>query len=484
MKNKLYISAIIIAAIAVRLYFHIGHVFSDDAYYTFLSYTFYNGNFPGHYIGYPVFLLRTGQTGLTALAFGIFGISEFASIIFPFVFSLFGILLAYYFTRTITENDSAALFASLLFAFFPTDIIFSTICFPDLINAFFINLGLLFLWKAWETRKYYLTFFSGLSLLISFKFKEDLYFVLILLSVLWLYLIIKKKPEQKYILAVLAVAVLGILGESIWYLAVKGEFLYRLNVINANYKYSFYDFYPSTVYKAVGHKTGTLFALFYQIFVINLKSVFLRRFYLFIPFIALAAAVFNFKNKKHLLLSYWFIGLAVLLIGFTTSINMYKPLDLHRSWYIYPLVLPAIILTVVLLNKLKPIYKYAFIVLYVIFSMVMSGAYESYFSASNLNNFKKYIRAHQNKTIYTDFFTKYSIDLLLNYREESSRKIIGGRGFNFADLKKGTWIIYDKKHVDELKLQKHIFPKFAVLNSGSYKLLHTFGEFKVYEKIL
>lgn len=484
MRNRLYITAIIVFAAAARLYFFVGHIFSDDAYYSYLSYSFYKGDFPGHYVGYPVFLLRTGQIGLTALSYSVFGINILATAVFPLIFSVLGIILVYHFTSLITKNKSTALIAAFLAAFFPTDVVFSTMCFPDLINAFFINLGLFLLWKAWESKQIYLTLFSGISLFISFLFKENLYYIVILLIILGLYLFVKKQPGFKYVLAVLSVVFVCILGESIWYAANQGQFFFRLNVVRANYRYSYYDFFPYTVYKDVGHSIGILPALIYQIFIINLKSVFLRRFYLFVPLIALVSALLNLRKRRDFLLSFWFLGLTILLTAFTTSVMMYKPLDLHRSWYIYPLILPAVILSSILIAKFKALVKYLFIILYVIFSFVMCNQYEIYFNTVNREAFEKFVERNADKNIYADFFTKYSIDLLLNYRNEKNRKIISGNTFDFNELKKGALVVYDKNHIDELKLQKHILPKFGELNSAEFKLIGSFGEFKVYEKIL
>ncbi len=483
LKSKIYLYAILLAAIIVRYLFYVGHVFSDDAYYSFLSYTLFKGNFPGHYLGYPVFPLRIGQIGLTALAFGIFGINEFATVFFPFIFSILSIVLIFYFTKSIAGNNSTAVIASFLAAFFPVDIIFSTIDFPDLINAFFIYLGLFLLWRASYSKKYFLAVFSGISLYISFLFKENLYYVLILLVIIWIYLAIKKYPSRNFILCALFVVTLFIIGECLFYLAGKGQFFYRLKVIQTNYKYSYYDFYPYTVYKMLRHKAGELYSLFYQIFIINFRSIFLRRFYLLLPLLAVISSVINFIKRKHLLLSFWYIGLAVLLIGFTTSFTMYKPLDLHRSWYVYPLIMPVIILSAILINNFKTYIKYAAVSLYLIFSLIMCNKYLNYFGTADLNKFKSFIRTQNSKIIYTDFFTKYSVDLLLNYKGEKNRRVILGSGFNLKSLKMGDLLIYDKNHIEELKLQKYSMPDFSHLDSAGFKLVNSFGQFKIYEKI-
>ncbi len=144
-KQYYLLAFIILLGFLVRLFFQVGHIFSDDAYYSYLSYTLINGDFAKDYLGYPVFPLRIAFIGLTSLSMKIFGTNEFATIIFPLVFSLANILLVYKFTRLFTGSERTALYAAFLIAFFPTDVIFASVNFPDLINIFFINLGIYFL---------------------------------------------------------------------------------------------------------------------------------------------------------------------------------------------------------------------------------------------------------------------------------------------------------------------------------------------------
>ena len=129
--------AIILLGLIIRLYFYVGHIFSDDAYYSYLGYTFLNGEFANDFLGYPVFPLRIAFIGLTAISMNLFGTNESATLILPIMFSLLSILLAYKMTRLITNDENISITASVLMAFFPTDIIFASIAFPDLINIFF-----------------------------------------------------------------------------------------------------------------------------------------------------------------------------------------------------------------------------------------------------------------------------------------------------------------------------------------------------------
>ena len=86
------LALIIIVAVLLRIYFHIGHIFSDDAYYSFLSYSFFQGDLTNEYIGYPVFPLRAAFIGLTAVSMMIFGNNEFATLLFPLLFSIINII--------------------------------------------------------------------------------------------------------------------------------------------------------------------------------------------------------------------------------------------------------------------------------------------------------------------------------------------------------------------------------------------------------
>ena len=97
--------AIIILGIITRFYFYTGHIFSDDAYYSYLSYTWLKGEFAKDYLGYPIFLLRVGFIGLTTLSMNVLGTNETATLIFPFIFSILNILLTFKIAILLTQNS-------------------------------------------------------------------------------------------------------------------------------------------------------------------------------------------------------------------------------------------------------------------------------------------------------------------------------------------------------------------------------------------
>jgi 4-amino-4-deoxy-L-arabinose transferase-like glycosyltransferase len=471
---------IILLGILVRIYFRVGYIFSDDAYYSYLSYTLLKGNFAEGYLGYPVFPLRIAFVGLTTLSMIIFGTNESATLIFPFVFSILNILLTYKITRLFTENDRVALFAAFLMAFFPTDVIFSTIGFPDLINVFFINLGIYFLLKSYLQKNIFLAFIGGISFFLSMQFKENIYYTSILLLVLLVYFLLKKRQFNLQIFIGLLFIVGNFLIEGFAYLLLHDDFFYRITTTNINYSYSYYDFFPYTTQKISSSK-NYLRNLFDQIFLINAKSVFLRRFYLFLPLVASLQTFFSIRKKEQTLLVYWFAGSIILLIGFTTSFTEYKPLDLSRSWYIYPVLMPVVILSAIFINRFSKLIRTGLIVIYILGSLIMCFEYQSFFDIDNLNHLKRFLRENPSKMVYTDHFTKYSIDLIREYKSDNSGRILG-TDFNFNQIHKGEWILYNKKHIEELEMQKYTFPDFSILNTNDFTKVAAFNDFIFYEK--
>lgn len=480
-KNNLFLLLlIIIAGIIVRIYFQVGHIFSDDAYYSYLSYTLLNGDFTKNYLGYPIFPLRIAFLSLTSLSMKIFGTNETATLVFPFLFSIVNIFLSYKIAFLFTENHKTSLTASFLMALFPTDIIFATIGFPDLINVFFINLGIYYLLKSYKSKKIFLAYVGGISFFLSMQLKENIYYTSILLIILLVYFLLKKRQLNIQVLIGLIFIVGNFVIEGFAYLLLHNDFFYRITITNINYNYSYYDFFPYTAQKLSGSK-NYFRNLFDQIFLINAKSVFLRRFYLFLPLVSVIQTFFSFKKKDHKLLLFWFWGTAVLLIAFTTSFNEYKPLDLSRSWYIYPLLMPMIILSSIFIDRFSKLIKASLLIIYFLGSIIMCYAYQNFFDVKNLDAIKAYLRENPHKVIYTDHFTKYSVDLIRGYETENSKRILG-KDFDFRQIKKGNWVLFNKKHIDELKLQKYTFPDFKILNSNAFKKVASSKEFIFYEK--
>jgi len=215
---------------------------------------------------------------------------------------------------------------------------------------------------------------------------------------------------------------------------------------------------------------------------INAKSIFLRRFYLFLPIATSVQTFINFRKKEQPLLNFWFWGSAILMIVFTTSFNEFKPLDLARSWYIYPLLMPMIILSSIFINRFSKLIRNGLIAIYILGSLIMCFEYTNFFDKDNLTALKTFLRENSSKTIYTDHFTKYSVDLIREYKSDNSKRILGD-DFNYNKMANGDWILLNKKHIDELQMQKYQFPDFSILNSNQFSKVASFNDFVFYEKL-
>ncbi len=94
----------------------------------------------------------------------------------------------------------------------------------------------------------------------------------------------------------------------------------------------------------------------------------------------------------------------------------------------------------------------------------MCFEYQTFFDSKNLVELKNFLRLNSTKMIYTDHFTKYSVDLIRSYDGDNSNRILG-QDFELGEIRSGSWVLYNKKHINELKLQNFDFPDFSVLQS-------------------
>ena len=112
----------------------------------------------------------------------------------------------------------------------------------------------------------------------------------------------------------------------------------------------------------------------------------------------------------------------------------------------------------------------------------MCFEYQNFFDKDNITALKTFLRDNPSETIYTDHFTKYSVDLIREYQVDNSKRFLGS-DFDFSQVAAGDWILFNKKHIEELELQKYQFPDFSILNSESFRKIAAFNDFIFYEKI-
>lgn len=459
-----------------------GHVFSDDSYYSQLAISFLEGTYPENFFGYPVDLARKLITVLTAAGFAIFGKNEIGSIAFPFLFSLLSIALIYAVTNEIFDKKTALISAFIL-AVFPIDIIFATLNFSDLTAAFFINLGIYYLIKYLKYNESKDSIFAGIYFAVSIFGKMNFYYVGILLFLLFLYRLKITHEIDKGILIMLMIPAMALFIEALIYGANTGDYFYRLHIIEQNYKYSYYDFFPYTA--NAGEVSGFKYfaGVLHQIFVENLKSIFLRRFYLFIPLIALVQSVLLIRLHRDKGLVFWFLGIVTLYAAMTTSLSDYRPLNLKFSWHLYPVFFPAIILTASFIRRFSFKISSIFFVVLFLASMVMTTDYQNYFALEKKNEFKKFISENTSEIIYTDHHTKYGIDLIDGYPEVRRTKSVTNSINSSGNIPLNSLIIYNPDEINELIKQGYMFKFFSGLSSEKFKLIDVIAGYEIYRKI-
>jgi 4-amino-4-deoxy-L-arabinose transferase-like glycosyltransferase len=473
-KEKIYLAAIMAAALILRLFFLNGHIYSDDSYYSHLSYTILTGNFAEHYFGYPIFLLRLLHLYLTSFSFFLFGINPFASVIFPLLFSLLNILLCFLLSKELTGNTTTALISSFFFSILPTDIFFATINFTDLQASFIIYLSLYLLLISIKKNKLSYALLSSLIFSLSLQMKETGLFFLPALLLIFLYLLFVKKQFEYKLLLPGVFIFLNIFIEGLIYLIINNDFFYRFALLQRNYLYAYYDFFPYTT----GANTIWKVAI-HQVFISNPYWLFLRRYYLFLPLTGFIYSIYSIVKKKQLLLPFWTVAVSLALIGFSLSLFEYRPLSLKSSWYAYPVFIPAIILTAQLINTLRNTIKIPLLILYLFFSIFMCRQYYFFFDSPNLKQFNNFIKENSGKQIYSDHFTYYGINLITGYKTYNPDNIINKQSFNTEQISSGDLFILHTDHIKELSLQGYKFPH---ISDSSYNLINNIGYFSIYQK--
>ncbi len=467
----------------MRVQYSFGHIFSDDAYYAYLSKTLLDLNYTNDFLGYPIYPLRINMYLFTALSFSIFGTNEFATIVFPMIFSLINVVLIYKLTLLISKNYNCSILAALLLAFFPVDIIYATINFVDSRSVFFINLGICFLFQAHIKKEYKYSIYSGIAFFISMQFKVNMFFYGLLLIILWFYLYFKHKKINLYLLIPLCFVFLNIVLEGLIYFFIYGDLLYRFHLMEVHYTFCKNDFF--TLGSARGYNASEQYwpELIKLIFKINFKTVFLRRLHLFLPLIALVQSINLIRHNKNLVLIYWFLGLSFLYIAFTVSLTEYSPLILLYSYSVFPLFVPIIIISAMFLVRFNNSIKIILLLMYIIASSIMIESYRSSMDVAGLDNLKSLLRKNPDKMILADHYTGYSINLVDNYPDQSRVLQTTYSDLNFEEIKQGQWVIYKEPHIKELMSQGFHFPDYSILKTNKFIKIFNGAKFEIYEKL-
>jgi hypothetical protein len=443
-RTKLAVIFLLGAGIFLRFYFYFGHVYSDDSYLTYLGYTLYKGDFGVDYPGSRIFLLNAGQAWINAFSFSLFGTNEAATTVFPMIFSILNMVLCYRLTKIITKSEISAILVLFFTAFYPTEILFASVVFPDLFPTVFINAGIMALFLANRDKKILYSVLAGFLFFISLLFKIDVFYTSILIFGLLVYQLTAKRSFNIYIFTTMTVLCAGIIAEGGFYFMINGDFFYRLSVICSM--------------NAIFELNLSSSSVFYDI-ADNIKAVFFERAMLFVPALALIQPVVFWKERKNRLVVYWFTGLLLLYLF---SIQISNP------WRIFPLFLPAMILASKIFSGLKKGWMIVLLALYISASLYMTEQFRGYFDTDNIAEFEKFIKADPGRAIYAEPLTKYSIDLTEGFSE--TRRTFSLSGKENETVPDGAYVVLREGQDEEI-----------FMNNG-FSELKKFGSFTIYEK--
>ncbi len=351
---------IILFGAALRVYCFHGFVGLDDAEYARFAHQMARGSFTvGTYEGPAVFPLRIGLIYPVSVLFRLFGVGEWSMLLYPLTLSVLSIALAY-FAAAYFFGGKAGFAAAALWAVLPLDVENATKLVPDLPAAFYASAGLiiiLYLMRLKTERK--LPLFlggaaAGLAFGLSWLCKETVAYVVPFVFVVFVISLRADRKNAAPLWIGAAVASFCVLfGEMAFYHHRTGDWLFRFHEVERNYLQWKNGFFTegSDFGWSAGNGYGK--ALAKRLLLTGPATIFLNVHFLFMPLFGLLAAfhALIWKEKSFLLPALWLGTLAAMFNFSSSSFSSYTPLTLFNR-YLYPICLPAVVLTAGLVEAL------------------------------------------------------------------------------------------------------------------------------------
>lgn len=214
---------IILTGFFLRFIMFSGFVGGDDIAYIANSVPIANGDFtpPETHWG-----TRTFPVLLTSLSIFLFGLSDFSIVLFPFITSIFGVLIAFLIGKQLFD-DTTGLLSALLVAVFPLEILFASQLFPFVFLSVFSALCFYLFLRGEEKESSQLLFFSGVALGLAFTSRVTALYCLLFFG---LYLLWKRKFLLRYAYFIVGLLLVSLL-EFAYYYLITGDALHRFEVL-------------------------------------------------------------------------------------------------------------------------------------------------------------------------------------------------------------------------------------------------------------
>jgi hypothetical protein len=110
----------------------------------------------------------------------------------------------------------------------------------------------------------------------------------------------------------------------------------------------------------------------------------------------------------------------------------------------------------------------------------MTAHFREYFDMENVAEFNSFIRYNPDKIIFTDHFTKYSIDLIDGFKEQ--RRTVRLKLVEENNIPEGSLVVFHTGHVSEIYKQGFEYPKESYYRENGFEEINSFGSFIIFEK--
>lgn len=345
-KRRTSIFYVVLAAFFIRAFFFTGGIRGSDAY-AYAMYAFqiasgqYDINLVDNFYGFRFALLLP-----TALSYRLFGVGDYSSVLFPYLFSLLNILAVFFIAERIFDRKIAFI-AAVLLAIYPLDITTANTLGPDSFIPCFSSLAMLCYvladkkMAASENAIGYLLF-TGLFIGLAYLSRITSIFILIALG---FYHIVRRR-KIRYLLWTIMGFSAPWLAEALYYKIYTGDpffHYHRIAVHESLVKGPDPDaivsllFYPKVMFGF--DLTGwALYGLTWWLVLVGLGLAFRQKdtrmllpfFFLLIPFLGFEFGTQSLKEMIPIMKNYNYLSL---ITGPAVMIAAYAVKDITRTLF-------------------------------------------------------------------------------------------------------------------------------------------------------
>ncbi|MBI2076291.1 MAG: glycosyltransferase family 39 protein [Candidatus Aenigmarchaeota archaeon] len=522
-KAEFWLLLIVLFALALRLWFFVGLVYTDEqdeGIYLRTALTTSEGrmdfskyaNLPKSFLPNPseAFDFRTMVYYPPSIMFRLFGLNEFSAIFFSLVYSLLGIIVIFYIAK-LFFNEKVGLLAAFLLSFFPLDVLFSTRLMPDIVVSFYMWLGMLLFFIAekikgnkshWYKKNILLYFLSGLSFGLGYLAKISIFLVLILFVAYFFYTRKVKFVQLFVLLGFLAVFI----SEGLYFAASTGDFFLNYHISNGVYdnkiKYDNIDninLIPNIL--RIWYLDGST-QIFYLPTVLGILALrgealnSMNYFGLFYYLVFFSVAFLLCKKVKRsylLVLSlisiFLYLELGPTFLRFFEHGSLINFLILKKARILMALTTPALILVSLFLTKLK--YKISTMMILILFlsSLIAINTTRDFFvsGVSSIKEAANFLETQPDRSIYADHMAAGMLEVYLG-----NKKRISGFPSDETAIKDAYIVDYGSRGMDiSPQAIESIRPKYLrnatnewmvvkVINNPSKKFAKNYKDLIIY----